>query len=453
MSAPRKDVIAKYLGRYAEPESAFGWRLKRHTDHVVVIPVQDETPSFLEGIQPALSAVRARGNRALCIMVVNATDAHAARVHTRNEAVLTALKARGHAVPLHGRDETPCWYSEADGFDLVVLDRNGKDHRLPRHDGVGLARKIGCDLALAALRAGWSRAQLIHMTDCDVRLPADYFDVSPPESCAAVVYAFVHEPCGEPAIDEAHACYEAYLRYYILGLRYAGSGYDFHTIGSCIATAPTTYAGVRGVPKRQAGEDFYLLNKLAKLGPIYTAVSSPITIRARTSLRVPFGTGRATHDIAQNVDAYRIYDPQIFELLKVWLAALVAFDDAPSARAYDTVRRRASAALGSIDRDRLGAALSAVNAPKALSEAAAQTQATGVRRKWAYDWFDAFRTLKFVHALRDTGLVDVPWRQAIADAPFCRPTTRNGASTEMNETRSFDICRRLARLEERRCPN
>jgi len=449
MPAPRKDVIAKYLERYAEPEAAFGRRLKRRTDHVVVIPAQDETPSFLKGFQNALSAVRARGNRVLCIIVVNATDAHAAGVHARNESLLSTLKAHAQAVPLHGPDETPCWYSETDGFDLVVLDRNGKGHRLPRHEGVGLARKIGCDLALVALRAGWCRAQLIHMTDCDVRLPTDYFDVRPPESSAAMVYAFVHEPCGQPAIDEAHACYEAYLRYYILGLRYAGSGYDFHTIGSCIATQPATYAGVRGVPKRQAGEDFYLLNKIAKLGPIHTVVGSPITIRARTSLRVPFGTGRATHEIAQNVDAYRIYDPRIFEFLKVWLAALVAFDDAPSARAYDTVCRRASATLGSSDRDRLATALSAIDAPKALSEAAAQSKVIGVRRKWTYDWFDAFRTLKFLHALRDAGLVDVPWRQAIANAPFCRSVNLSGAATEVKKTEAFDICRQLARLEER----
>ncbi len=445
-----KEVVTKYLERYAEPESTLGRRLNRPTEHVLVIPAQDESPSFLDGIQPALSTVSARGGRTLCIVVVNATDAHDAGVHTRNEALVEALKTHAPVVPLHDRDETPCWYVKADAFDLVVLDRNREGHRLPRREGVGLARKIGCDLALAAIQAGSNRAQLIHTSDCDVRLPSDYFDVTVPTSSAAVIYRFFHEPSGEPALDEAHARYEAYLRYYILGLRYAGSPYAFHTIGSCIATVPATYASARGVPKRQAGEDFYLLNKLAKLGCIHTATGLPIMIRARTSLRVPFGTGRATHDIAQNADAYRIYAPRIFDFVKVWIDALTALDGASPTQAYDAVYRQAGATLEPIDRDRLSTALLAIGAPKALNEAAAQSPATTVRQKWIHDWFDAFRTLKFVHAIRDTGLTAVPWRQAIAEATFCRPSAPDDGPAEINETGSFEICRWLAKLEERR---
>ena len=190
MPTPRKDVVAKYLEGYAEPESLFGRRFNRPTDHVLVIPAQDESPTLLHGIQPALSGVSADGGRTLCVVVVNATDAHDCGVHVRNEMLLEGLKDRVHAVPLHGRDETPCWYAETEGFDLVVLDRNAEGHRLPRHEGVGLARKIGCDVALAAIRAGSSRAQLIHTSDCDVRLPNDYFAVTIPRSSAAVVTVF-----------------------------------------------------------------------------------------------------------------------------------------------------------------------------------------------------------------------------------------------------------------------
>ena len=450
MPTPRKDVVAKYLEGYAEPESLFGRRFNRPTDHVLVIPAQDESPTLLHGIQPALSGVSADGGRTLCVVVVNATDAHDCGVHVRNELLLEGLKDRVHAVPLHGRDETPCWYAETEGFDLVVLDRNAEGHRLPRHEGVGLARKIGCDVALAAIRAGSSRAQLIHTSDCDVRLPNDYFAVTIPRSSAAVVYRFFHEPCGEVEIDEAHARYEAYLRYYVLGLRYAGSAYDFHTIGSCIAMAPRAYAAVRGVPKREAGEDFYLLNKLAKVGRIHRAVSTPIAIRARTSLRVPFGTGRATYDIAKDAAAYRIYNPRVFELLKVWLDTFVALDNTSPTEAYDEMYRQAASAVEPQGRDCLRAALLSVDAPKAFREAAAQSADRSVRRKWLHDWFDAFRTLKFVHALRDAGLVDVPWCRAIADASFCRALTAGDGHDEANETGALDVCRRLAALEERR---
>ena len=449
MPALDNDTVSKYLDRYAEPESTFGARLRRHTDHILVIPAQDEDATLLEGIYPALNTVSVRGERTLCIVVVNALDESHAPVHTNNQRLLQTLRAVGRTTPLHTQDQTPCWYAEAKGFDLILVDRNSLGYRLPRGEGVGLARKIGCDIALASLRSGSSQAQLIHMSDCDVQLPSDYFDITVPMSSAAVIYRFHHEPCGDYAIDEAHARYEAYLRYYVLGLRHAGSPYAFHTIGSCIATVPTAYAGVRGVPKRQAGEDFYLLNKLAKLGGIHTARSSPITIRARSSLRVPFGTGRATHDIARNIDTYRIYAPRIFDLLKAWVGALGALDDALPTRAYGAVYERASETLDPLARDRLGQALLSINAPKALSQAAAHSSLVRVRRKWAHDWFDGFRTLKLVHALRDTGLVDIPWHLAITESSFCRSPPTDTGTALIRDRDAFDTCRRLARLEER----
>ena len=48
-------------------------------------------------------------------------------------------------------------------------------------------------------------------------------------------------------------------------MKYARSPYAFHTIGSTMAVSANHYAKVRGFPKREAGEDFYLLNKLAKV--------------------------------------------------------------------------------------------------------------------------------------------------------------------------------------------
>ena len=80
MVASRKDVVAKYLERYAEPEAVIGTRLNRSTQHIVVIPAQDESSTFFNGIQPALSSVIAQGERALCIVVVNATDAQDAEI-------------------------------------------------------------------------------------------------------------------------------------------------------------------------------------------------------------------------------------------------------------------------------------------------------------------------------------------------------------------------------------
>ena len=36
-----------------------------------------------------------------------------------------------------------------------------------------------------------------------------------------LAYRFRHVPSGDAALDRAHAVYEIYLRYYVLGLRWA----------------------------------------------------------------------------------------------------------------------------------------------------------------------------------------------------------------------------------------
>ena len=35
-----------------------------------------------------------------------------------------------------------------------------------------------------------------------------------------------------------------------------------------------------------------------------------------------------------------------------------------------------------------------------------------------HTWFDSFRTLKLIHALRDAGIPSLPYPEALAEAPF-----------------------------------
>jgi len=90
----------------------------------------------------------------------------------------------------------------------------------------------------------------------------------------------------------AICCYEIFLRYWVLGLKYAKSPWAFHSIGSTIVTSTDSYLKVRGMNKREAGEDFYFLNKLAKIGSIDYIRDTCVFPSARSSSRVPFGTGK-----------------------------------------------------------------------------------------------------------------------------------------------------------------
>ena len=61
-----------------------------------------------------------------------------------------------------------------------------------------------------------------------------------------------------------------------------------------------------------------------------------------------------------------------------------------------------------------------------------------------HTWFDAFRTLKLIRALQAGGLAALPWREALAEAPF----TGLSASTQDDP----ETLRAMLAGEERRLP-
>ncbi|NDD04613.1 MAG: hypothetical protein EB078_06885, partial [Proteobacteria bacterium] len=138
--------------------------------------------------------------------------------------------------------------------------------------------------------------------------------------------------------------YEIHLRNYFLMLYEAESPFAFPSIGSCLAIQASSYAQVRGFPKRQAGEDFHLLNKLRKLGAIHYRKGEPISLRGRFSHRVPFGTGQSTTDIFRLLtqgDEYSLYNPASFVFLKQLMKASEQTLNVPSeqfAKAFQSWR-------------------------------------------------------------------------------------------------------------------
>jgi hypothetical protein len=425
-------VVAKYLARYAAPEIAGVAQLAGPYAHVCAIPALDESADLLDGLRDV-----AVDGPWLAVVVVNATDAAAPDVHGRNAALLTALRDAAPARRIS--DTPPMWLvpGARRDMDVLVVDRASPGWRFPADQGVGLARRIGCDIALALHASGALCTRWIHMTDADVTLPADYFAAAAraPSDTVALAYRFWHVPAAaaDTAIDAATGLYELYLRYHRLGLAWAGSPYAWHTLGSSLAVDVRAYAAVRGVPRRQAAEDFYLVNKLIKLGPVREPDIAPIAIRARRSARVPFGTGAATRTIAGDLGAgriYRMYHPRVYALLGAWLDAMAGFAatatvtagaGAPDAR--DTLARAlatgaAAWQLAAGERRALDAALARLDAPGALLDARTRARSPDALARRLRDWFDAFRTLKLIHAARDAGLPSLPWAEALARAPF-----------------------------------
>jgi hypothetical protein len=242
-----------------------------------------------------------------------------------------------------------------------------------------------------------------------VVLPGRYFSTvgaGGPENSktvAALIYPFRHVAggdCIDDGVVQMSRLYEYSLRYYVAGLNFARSPYAFHTIGSTLAVHAEHYAKVRGFPRREAGEDFYLLNKLAKVGSIQVlderTQCGPIAIAARLSDRVPFGTGAAVGKMVRFENPFRefrLYHPAVFDLLKGWLDSLPLF------------RQKKSADLAGILQplglEKLIVHLNNAGATGALEHSLRQSSSSTAFIRHMHTWFDAFRTLKLVHFLRD----------------------------------------------------
>ena len=199
--------------------------------------------------------------------------------------------------------------------------------------------------------------------------------------------------------------------YHVVGVPLNGFGIcnrhsSHHSLGSTIAIHAMTYASIRGYPKRSAAEDFYLLNKTRKIAPIETLAGPTLTIEARLSERVPFGTGPALSDIVAGLhrdpsgNAYFSYHPKSFEALRSAISALQHWAENPALALDADIAQR----LSSLGFDRFRHNLSK------------QPISTVKRLQSAHDWFDGLKTLQFINGMRSTW-PDCPLQQTLVQLP------------------------------------
>ncbi len=379
----------QYLQRHAEPETALlsSWTQTTQYHHVVLIPSFDEPYDFCE----RLIQSQLQPHNALAIVIVNRPDSTAA--NNNNLDLLSYIHAhyscqwQNQNLALFGGQH----------WGLLLVDREAAP--IPAKQGVGLARKIGADLACALHQLGHLKSRWIHSTDADAYWPANYFHAAAEnQQACALSYDFTHRDYGCD-ISAATQLYEMTLRHYRDGLQAAGSPYAFFTLGSTLAIDIHAYAKVRGFPKRSGGEDFYLLNKLAKVGAIASVSDAVIELEPRMSNRVPFGTGPATQKIlqtpnwAQSPTTINSYHPYIFTELQQWLtlAKSVNYCAASLKQHLTILSHDSQQGLQHIGIDKLW---------PHLEKHSGASQFHG--------WFDGFRTLKFIHFLQNSAYPPQP---------------------------------------------
>lgn len=461
MRQQRADRVHTYLRKHACAEAhAIELPQEPRYARAAVVPCCNESPATVGALLSSV-ALAAGPDATLAIVVVNQTRHAASAVRQQNAALLRSLLAGCKATRRWSRMPPISWGQGFDAharrhsgrqtlaaIDLMLVDRANPGFELPARSGVGLARRVGFDLALRLVDEGMVKSPWIASMDADSRLPLDYFSaflhVSP--NTVAQTFPFQHLPCElEPTSQElavATALYELGLHYYALGLRRAASPFEWQSLGSALAARADAYAAVHGFDDRQTGEDFYLLNKLAKIGTIERARTAPIRIAVRASQRVPVGTAIAAQGIASTLQRqadFCLPHPEVFTLLAAWNEALKRW-------AIEAPERIGDEALG--------------KTPTRWQAAMRRTveRITGERRwqRWLsawrrgrlvrhdpFAWFDALQTRRFVNDLRRHGLRDQPWHMALGE--LAGPRFR-ACATVAYATKRSQLLRELQRI-------
>lgn len=407
----RDTALKRYLERHIEPNLPDCPTTSHRWQHVLVIPAFRESSTLLQ----RLKNLQPEGGTLLVILVLNRPDSD---TDTRaNEDLRQAIATAGAAgSPLLRLNPQT---------DLYLFDMDQLSGPNPADQGVGRARKAGCDLALHWIQQGAITADWIHSTDADAELPADYFSRLPAAHACAATWPFRHVPGGDEATDRATALYELRLHYYVLGLEYAASPYAYHTLGSCLAFTAHAYAQVRGFPRRAGGEDFYLLNKLAKVGTVEKRDGNCIRLESRQSQRVPFGTGPAVQKIIGSdkpAEPALFYHPHCFHALRAVLHSVPELKDAPDTALSSQLRAQG---LEETLADESEQQLLAMGLNDALLHCRRQGRSAAQFQRQFHQWFDGFRTLKFIHGLRARGWQNLSLDALLEQELNLLPTTRD----------------------------
>lgn len=273
--------------------------------------------------------------------------------------------------------------------DVLLVNKNEDGQQIHPDQGVGKARKIGCDIALNIYISGVIKYPWIYSTDADVILPQYYFSqsINKCDDFSAIVLDFEHI-CEEVELSQLQFLYDFKLRYYLAGISFARLDYNYIPLGSTLIVQMECYAQVRGFPMRNAGEDFYLLNKLQKIKPIkYLVDGIVVEIKSRLSDRVPFGTGPALIQIKalSNPKDYKYYHPDCFIGLKEWvdfLKSLWRNDSLEIEKPSDKI---------------LSELYSFLNCENVFKRVSTQITSQLRWQQFIHQWFDAFKGLKAVH--------------------------------------------------------
>lgn len=394
--------IPKDVLNYLDKQDFQSWELEKKNDKlystIIVIPALDEFTSLKDLLNSLEQNDPNYLNMSLIIVVINNLKSHSDQIKRNNQETIDYLRAK--------------YISDSKSLlNLGIVDASSFGKELPeKNGGVGFARKLGMDFALMNFDYQNNNKNIIICLDADCLVKSNYLEeISKKTNAGNSNCGFINfeHKANSQSEEAAIINYEIFLRYYVLGLKYANSPFAFHSIGSTMYCDVNSYIKVDGMNKRKAGEDFYFMQKLAIISQIDEIKCTKVYPSARPSWRVPFGTGqRVNRFLSQVQNEYLLYSPQSFEILKNWLSI---FGDDKNHSSNILIDKAKEIHKDLYDFLFLNHFPNAWN--KILQNSNSEKQ-LNLQKKL---WMNGFRTMKLIHYLKDNSFPQINMFFALND--------------------------------------
>ena len=352
----------------------------------VVIPVFDENENIYATLAALKKAIFRAKRPVSAVLVINDPVSASDSQRENNRKLADSLRKNDGKYD-GGLDV---------GKELFFIDLTDKEIK-EKHRTVGNARKVGFDgFLLQSDGEVTDQKRLFFSLDADTLVEEnylssayEYFEKHP--DSAGAVFEFAHRlENTDHNTNMAALRYEYYLRDYVKKLDYCRSAYNFWTIGSAFCCTMRNYVRCGGMRRNAAGEDFYFLQALRKVGVVGKITTTCVHPAGRVSGRVPFGTGPA---IAKQLSgtALGLYNQKCFEPLKIFFERCNQAD-------YDILQRN----IEELAPELLSDFLKTLNFASAWQKIVQNTPRQAEKLQNALQIYcDGFFILKFCHYLEE----------------------------------------------------
>ena len=279
--------------------------------------------------------------------------------------------------------------------------------------GVGWARKMLMD---EAARRMAPQGVIVNL-DADCTVDENYLETIMHEfaddirMAAASIYTEHELDHLHQSEREAIIAYELHLRYLVHAKRWAGHPFAYQTYGSAMAVRRNAYLEQGGMNTRQAGEDFYFLQKFIEIGTLREIHDTTVYPSSRKSLRVPFGTGKAMHQIHEENLEWKTTSFESFQLIRPLLKQIPLLYkiilNQNDQSGQDTLFEKLGLSAGVIE------FLKSIDFRLKCDSIASHTSSLPSFERRFFRYFNAFMMIRYIHFMRDHSIPDTSITEAV----------------------------------------